>query len=84
MTGKTEWKQKFNLIDDCNKKGTLIETPKQFLKLCKTCNRKKISPIELCLQQKVSCWLLESLSCVLLFVFVLFFGDELVLGVDCI
>ena len=51
--GKSQWKNKFELIDNCHKKGNLIPTPKKFLTLCKMCQRRKISPIQLLLEPKV-------------------------------
>ena len=47
--------QKYKFIDDCSKRGNLVPDAQNFVKICKTCSRNKISPIKLRLQQKVCC-----------------------------
>ena len=44
--------QKYRLIDDCYKTGTLVDDA-HFVKTLKSCKRKKISPIKLRLAEKV-------------------------------
>ena len=46
--------RKYKLIDDCCKHGKLVSDA-HFVKIYKTCLRKKISPIKLRLEQKVCC-----------------------------
>ena len=52
LTGST-LAAEYKLIDNSRKPGTLVDDAKMFLKVCKTCIRSEIIPIEFILEEKV-------------------------------